>query len=243
MLFVVSSSIALISIFEHVGQNSILVVFRWCLKREVAFSSIPTAMSNIFRRGLCSARVLLEEASSNSKAMASAHAAPDAQTTPTAQPTKESLEKKYTPRPKQLPSIFTNKTPVDQRVQVNPNHGLYAFFERRPVDTTRGEVSDGTGDGKQISSTLPTWTESQSLSSRAWRASELRLKSFEDLHTLWFVLLKERNLLATQLEEARRLGVDIQQSTRVNERRWRVRKAMSRIKGVLSERRHAIPVE
>lgn len=68
---------------------------------------------------------------------------------------------------------------------------------------------------------------------RAWKADELRLKSFEDLHKLWFVLLKEKNLLATQKAEAQRLG---QQWFGVN-RLHKVSLSMARIKTVLTERK------
>jgi len=42
---------------------------------------------------------------------------------------------------------------------------------------------------------------------RSWKAAELRNKSFKDLHTLWYVSLREKNLMATQKEEVRRMGV------------------------------------
>ncbi|ORZ14997.1 mitochondrial 39-S ribosomal protein L47 (MRP-L47)-domain-containing protein [Lobosporangium transversale] len=82
---------------------------------------------------------------------------------------------------------------------------------------------------------LPT---EKSWTGRAWRASELRLKSFDDLHKLWYVLLKERNLLATQKEEARRFHISKQFFSNKG-RQEKCKKSMARIKFVLNERRLA----
>ena len=41
---------------------------------------------------------------------------------------------------------------------------------------------------------------------RSWKKSDLAIKSNTDLHKLWYVLLKERNMLATLRHECERLG-------------------------------------
>ena len=63
---------------------------------------------------------------------------------------------------------------------------------------------------------------------RAWSAAELRRKSFKDLHTLWYVVLRERNLLETQLLEVRRVGA-LLDLTPIKQHMFRVEYLTSRI--------------
>lgn len=70
------------------------------------------------------------------------------------------------------------------------------------------------------------------IAGRSWKASELRLKSFEDLHKLWFVLQKERNMLLSERAMAKSMGERMKAPARM----LKVRKSMARIKVVLGER-------
>lgn len=48
------------------------------------------------------------------------------------------------------------------------------------------------------------WNENEVKHGRSWTLPELRIKSNVDLHKIWFVLLKERNLLKTMEHEYKR---------------------------------------
>eukprot|EP00879_Flechtneria_rotunda_P005946 GHRR01006252.1.p1 GENE.GHRR01006252.1~~GHRR01006252.1.p1 ORF type:complete len:148 (+),score=34.96 GHRR01006252.1:574-1017(+) len=75
---------------------------------------------------------------------------------------------------------------------------------------------------------------------RAWLAKELRNKSWDDLHKLWYVCLKERNMLLTQMNWEESKARKSQRQNDMGEmytKRYRhVKLTMNRIKQVLSER-------
>nr|CAH7713935.1 unnamed protein product [Callosobruchus chinensis] len=47
------------------------------------------------------------------------------------------------------------------------------------------------------------WGAQEVKTGRSWKKEELRLKSNTDLHKLWYVLLKERNMLLTMEHDAK----------------------------------------
>ena len=68
---------------------------------------------------------------------------------------------------------------------------------------------------------------------RSWKASELRLKSNEDLHKLWYVKLKEKNKLLSDRLMCIQQGLD----HRAHQNIVKVKVSMKRLMTVVGERK------
>ncbi|VDO94495.1 unnamed protein product [Soboliphyme baturini] len=79
------------------------------------------------------------------------------------------------------------------------------------------------------------WGKNDVKTGRPWRKEELRLKSNVDLHKLWYVLLKERNMLYT-MEQAAKDSVELFPSP---ERIYKVEESMKNLEDVVHERNKA----
>ncbi|KAK7889463.1 hypothetical protein WMY93_025023 [Mugilogobius chulae] len=69
-----------------------------------------------------------------------------------------------------------------------------------------------------------------------WTAKQLRTKSNEDLHKLWYVLLKEKNMLLTLEQEAKRQRLQMPSPERIR----KVERSMIRLETVVNERETAL---
>ena len=79
------------------------------------------------------------------------------------------------------------------------------------------------------------WREKEGEAGRPWTCAYLRLKSFDDLHKLWWICIKEQNKLESQKVEANRFRIIFPFKNRL----FDLKRSMSRIKRVLWERKIA----
>ncbi|PNF21501.1 hypothetical protein B7P43_G13515 [Cryptotermes secundus] len=79
------------------------------------------------------------------------------------------------------------------------------------------------------------WGESEVKVGRSWKKEELRIKSNSDLHKLWFVLLKEKNMLLTMEHECKEQVELFPNPERID----KVEESMSNLEAVVRERNEA----
>jgi large subunit ribosomal protein L47 len=105
-------------------------------------------------------------------------------------------------------------------------------MNRRPT-TTIPKAATGTVKNLYEMTNYKADTRQYGQTGRAWRAEELRLKNHEDLHRLWYVLLKEKNKLKSDMLVSQQL----QQMFYGFSELLKVRLSMSRLLTVVNERK------
>ncbi|ELU15648.1 hypothetical protein CAPTEDRAFT_219435 [Capitella teleta] len=80
------------------------------------------------------------------------------------------------------------------------------------------------------------WGKAEVKTGRPWRCDELRLKSNTDLHKLWYVLLKERNMVMTMQAEYKRQCEVFPSPERIE----KLEESMENVLEVIKERDRAV---
>lgn len=93
-------------------------------------------------------------------------------------------------QPSEMPLPARNYEP---KVETDPDHGLWEFFYARKQRFLEPDEMEAHG--------------------RAWHVEELRHKSWEDLHSLWWTCVKERNRLVTMATEYETAGFTVGQNS------------------------------
>lgn len=91
-----------------------------------------------------------------------------------------------------------------------PDHGLWAFFppSREALSTPEFDIDFGAYNAYVlllVTSLFSAYLKLIMKSGRPWAIQELRDRSWDDLHRLWWVCVKERNRIATSAMERQRL--------------------------------------
>ncbi|VDN02070.1 unnamed protein product [Thelazia callipaeda] len=113
-------------------------------------------------------------------------------------------------------SIWSARTFSAAKQNTNIPEGLRDFFDD-PVNYGRDELDEKYKPG------------------RPWSTNELRLKSNSDLHKLWYVLLKERNMLLTMQESCAQKVRRMPNPDRIE----KVAESMRNLESVVHERNDA----
>ncbi|KAJ7993486.1 hypothetical protein DPEC_G00272920 [Dallia pectoralis] len=124
--------------------------------------------------------------------------------------------------PHKLPSTLLSSSWIchlDLAVQCRP---LHTTISRRGLE--------------EFFDTPENWGETTVKSGAPWTAKQLRTKSNEDLHKLWYVLLKEKNMLLTIEQESKRQRLPMPSPERIK----KIDRSMRRLDTVVKEREDAL---
>lgn len=126
-------------------------------------------------------------------------------------------------KPQQSIKIVTSTTPTNA-------HVIYEDVKKTSTsNNSKREPIIGSFLYPEPKSTSP---KDAIKSGRSWYASEIRQKSMTDLHSLWFVLLAERNKLLSERFQCRKEKKQMQGFERLK----KVKQSMARIMTVIRER-------